>query len=112
MSIKEQEFHQAMFEVYRRAKEEYGYNATRFLEMLGEHGGLETAHILLQARGVSEGYTALWERGGLEVTVEAVALDPRWRELFSEDELQTARKRLTDYDFDVAALERRYAGVT
>lgn len=110
MSIKEQEFHAAMFDVYRRAKDEYGYNATRFLEMLGEHGGLDTAHILLQAPGVSEGYTALWERGGLEVTLEAVVLNPKWRELFSGDELKTARKRLTEYEFDVAGWERKYTG--
>jgi hypothetical protein len=110
VSIKEQEFHAAMFDVYRRAKDEYGYNATRFLEMLGEHGGLGTAHILLQAPGVSEGYTALWERGGLEVTVEAVVLNPKWRELFSADESKTARKRLMEYEFDLAGLERKYAG--
>jgi hypothetical protein len=110
MSIKEQEFHQAMFDVYRRAKDEYGYNATRFLEMLGEHGGLETAHILLQAPNVSDGYTALWERNGLDVTVEAVALNPKWRELFSEEELKKARKRLSEYGYDVSALERTYGG--
>ena len=98
-----------MYEVYRRAKDEYGYNATRFLEMLGEHGGLDTAHILLQASNVSDGYTALWERDGLEVTVEAVALNPKWRDLFSQKELDGARKRLKDYGYDVDALERRYA---
>ena len=111
MSIKEQEFHAAMFDVYRRAKDEYGYNATRFLEMLGEHGGVGTAHILLQAPNVSDGYTALWERGGLQVTVEALVLNPKWRDLFSPQEWSTARRRLVQYEFDVAELERKHAGV-
>ena len=109
MALLEQEFHRAMFEAYKRAKSEYRYNATRFLQMLDEHGGVSTAHILLQAEGVSEGYIALWERGGLEITVESLVLNPRWKSLFSPEELQTARRRLQKYDFDVAVLEAVYA---
>lgn len=40
-----------------------GYNATRFLVMLREHGGLETAHRLMQSGDVSYGFTELWLRG-------------------------------------------------
>ena len=35
-------FDSVMFDVYRRAKQEAGYNATRFLQMLDEHRGPET----------------------------------------------------------------------
>ena len=80
--------------------------------MLGEHGGLGTARILLQAEAISEGYEALWERGGLGLTVEAVVLDPRWRPLFSPAELAIARRRLIQYEFDVAALENTYTEAT
>jgi hypothetical protein len=58
----EARFDEAMMDVYRRALSECGYNATRFLHMLYEHRGLETARILLRASKVSEGYIALWER--------------------------------------------------
>ena len=51
----EAQFDDAMMNVYRRALKECGYNATRFLQMLHEHRGLETARILLHAPGVSEG---------------------------------------------------------
>jgi len=51
----EAQFDDAMMNVYRRALMECGYNATRFLQMLHEHRGLETARILLHAPGVSEG---------------------------------------------------------
>ena len=47
-------FDEAMMDVYRRALKECGYNATRFLPMLYEHRGLETARILLRASRVSE----------------------------------------------------------
>ena len=104
MTLIQQEFHSAMFDVYRRAKQECGYNATRYLQMLDEHGGEETAHLLLGAKGVSEGYVALWECGRLDLTVEAVVLDPRWRDLFTEAELETARRRLREYGFDLESL--------
>lgn len=95
----ESEFHDAMLEVYRRAKSEAGYSATRFLGMVSERGGLETARYLLHAATVSEGYAALWERRRLDLTVEAVILDPKWEPLFSKRERQVAVDRLREYGF-------------
>ena len=87
-----------MLNIYRRAKFEAKYNATRFLHMLNEHGGLETARILINSSTVSEGYTALWERGRLDLTVEALIHDnPEWHVLFTKNELNIIRKRLADY---------------
>lgn len=57
----ESRFDDAMMEVYLRAVNECDYRPTRFLQMLNERGGLETARTLLHASGVSEGYVALWE---------------------------------------------------
>src|SRR2546426_8986198 len=85
-------FDAAMFNIYRRANSEFGYNPTRLLQMLHDHGGLETARILLHASAVSDGYVALWERGGLELTVEAVILDPEWREVFSGEQPRDRRQ--------------------
>src|SRR6266480_7924576 len=93
----ERNFHEAMLGIYRRAKSEAGYTATRFLGMVVERGGLETARYLLHAEKVSDGYTALWERGRLDLTVEAIILQPEWRDLFSEIEREIARRRLAEY---------------
>ena len=90
-------FHRAMLAIYTRARSECGYNAVRFLQMLAQHGGLETARLLLHARGVSGGYVALWERRRLDLTVEALVLQPEWQELFSDDERAIARARLAEY---------------
>lgn len=93
------EFNGRMHGIYRRAKTEASYNASRFLQMLDENGGLGTAKILLHSDQVSDGYTALWERGRLDLTVEALVLEPGWEALFTEEELKTARKRLNQYGF-------------
>lgn len=93
-------FSQEMLSIYQRALSEAGYKATRFLHMLHEHGGLQTARMLIHAATVSEGYTALWERGRLDLTVEAMIHDnPRWHPLFNQDELTICARRLIDYGY-------------
>ena len=94
-----------MLDVYHRARSEAGYNATRFLSMVSDQGGYEAARTLLHAANVSDGYTALWERQRLDLTVEAVILKPEWHDLFSETERNIARERLVAYDYDLSQLE-------
>jgi hypothetical protein len=95
----EDEFDEEMLDVYRRAKSEAHYNATRFLGMVVEGGGLRTARYLLHEPVVSEGYTALWQRGRLDLTVEYVILKRKWLDLFTDAERQIAVTRLREYGF-------------
>ena len=97
----EKRFNEAMVDVYRRAKDEARYTASRFLGMVTELGGYETARTLLHSPTVSEGYAALWERGRLDLTVEAVILQSEWLDLFSELEREIARRRLAEYSYDL-----------
>jgi hypothetical protein len=93
-------FNLAMRDIYKRARLEANYNASRYLQMLDQNGGLETAHILINSPTVSDGYTALWERGRLDLTVEALIWDnSEYQELFTEDELRIIKKRLVDYEY-------------
>jgi hypothetical protein len=103
----ERRFDAAMFDVYRRAKHEAGYNATRFLQMLDDLRGVQAARTLLAASKLSEGYVALWERGRLDLTVEAVILDPAWEPLFTDEQRRIARSRLTEYGFKPSPPARR-----
>jgi len=94
-------FDQAMFEVYRRAKDEAGYPANIFLQMLTNDGGWRTAKTLINAAKPSDGYTALQLRGRLDLTVEAVVVeDARWHQLFTDEEIARATKRLRDYGYE------------
>jgi hypothetical protein len=87
-------FDEAMLQIYMRAKNEAGYNATRFFQMLHDHGGIETARRLLPQ--MSEGFTQLWQRNRLDLTVEWLVLESRWHGLFSQVERETARRRLLE----------------
>jgi hypothetical protein len=90
-------FDTAMMDIYERAGREVAYWATRYLQMLRRRGGLGTARQLLQARFTSDGYARLRDAGRLDLTVEALVLNPEFESLFSEAELAQARDRLRRY---------------
>ena len=98
----EQEFHEAMVTIYRRARIEAKYHARRFIGMVEDKGGLKTAQHLLDTPNVSAGYTALWERKRLDLTVEAMILEDKWWSLFTRTQRCTAITRLRDYKYYTA----------
>jgi hypothetical protein len=92
-----------MISIYETAKRELGYNATRFLQMISEQGGLPTARQLLWSDAPSEGFTTLWERGRLDLTVEAHVLLDEFESLFSDQDRAQARSRLEAYGWSPRA---------
>ncbi|MFF8745252.1 hypothetical protein [Streptomyces californicus] len=97
----ERQFHHAMALGVERLKREIGYNATRFMEMVGEVGGAGAARQLLRGRNASDGFTTPWEHERLDMSVEAFVLLPWYRELFTEEQLEAAGRRLREHRFDV-----------
>lgn len=94
-------FDTAMMGIYHRALSEASYRASIFLNMLHEFRGLETARRLIHSPAVSDGYTALWELGRLDLTVEALIIEnPSWHELLSAEELTICQNRLREYRYE------------
>jgi hypothetical protein len=93
------EFERAMKDVYVRAKAEANYTATYFIGMLSSYGGLGTAQRLLASTEISTGFATLYERGRLDLTVEAVVVQPKFAGLFTDEEIQIARQRLAQLGY-------------
>ncbi|GAA6182100.1 hypothetical protein NBRC116594_35380 [Shimia sp. NS0008-38b] len=89
-------FQQAMLSIYEEGKAATGYNATRFLAMVREQGGVETAKSLLAGNpsAVSEGFANLALHSRLDLSVEALVPKDEWRHLFTASELSVAKRRL------------------
>jgi len=75
-------------------KNKYGYNPTRFLQMLETNGPVDTAITLVTALNIHEGLSKLWEFKRLDLSVEAIICQGKYRQLFSEEVLIGAKKRL------------------
>ena len=97
----ENQFHKAMLGVYESALRECGHNATRFLQMVGNHGGLQAAKILLHTPGFQYGFKELWKCGCLRLTMEALVIQPQFSVLFTKEEIQIAKNRLQEGGYDV-----------
>jgi len=94
MTDLENRFDLAMYDIYRRAKSECHYDATRFLLMLKTKGGLATAKELLHNDKSYEGLIHLILCNCKHLTVEAHVLLPEFAALFTEEEKRIARSRL------------------
>jgi hypothetical protein len=99
----ERRFDAALMDSYRRTLRETGYEAKGFLAMFHGRGGLRTAQDLLHMDQVTDGYTAIWERDRLDLTIEALVLQPEWKELFNDEERAMARRRLEQYGYKFPA---------
>jgi hypothetical protein len=99
----EAKFHQAMLWIYEEAKRKYGYNGTIFLQMIRDRGGLAAAKMILNDSKIKlDVFTELFMRGGqdgLKLTVEALALDPKWKSLFTDAERRIASKRTSQLNY-------------
>ena len=90
----EKQFHQAMVNIYNRAKAECNYQPSYFLKMVSELGGLEAAKRLLSATDAQQGFGTLQRLGRLDLTMEAHVIKPEFAELFSDAEIDEAKERL------------------
>ena len=97
----EDQFHRAMIAVYQNALRDCTQRAAHFLQMVGSQGGVETAKKLLQPDDVERGPAARWECGRLDLMFEYLILQPKYAELFADEEKNMARQRLKEYGFSL-----------
>ncbi len=97
----ERKFNNEMINIYKRADKEIGYRATRFLQMLSEKGGINTAISLVSKEGGTEGFAVLWENKRLDLSVEALVLRDEFSELFSDEIWKVCKERLEQYGYSV-----------
>ena len=99
MTDAEKRFNVAMMDIYQTAKKECRYNATRFMQMVAEKGGVAAAKQLISKDGGTDGFATLWEHGRLDLSVEAHVLKEEYRELFTDEERKMCRDRLMEFGF-------------
>jgi hypothetical protein len=86
-------FDEAMLDIYRKADRELGIKFKNFLDRIVTLGALNAARHFLR-EPLQSGFTTLWERGRLDLTMEALVIRPEWAGLFTQRELDEAKTRL------------------
>jgi len=95
----DQRFTAFLVDAANRSQREAGYNPTLFRQMLGSDGGYRTAVRLLSANKVSDGFEKLWEKGRLDLSVEALILQPEWASYFAQELRSIAQKAIARCGF-------------
>lgn len=101
MSSLENQFHADMQNIYRVAKNDLGYNATRFLQLISEKGGVKAAKQLIAKDGGTYGFEVLWKNNRLDLSVEAHVLKEKYNELFTNAEKEMCRIRLREFGVEI-----------
>ena len=57
---------------------------------------MKSAHRYLSGRRLSDGFNALKDKGHLELSLEAIAIDKHYTQLFSDEEANEALTRLLE----------------
>lgn len=79
----------------------HGYNPKRFVQLIREKGGgLGAAQYLLSKEAAQSGFVTLSELRRLDLSVECRVLSSKYADLFTEEELAEARRRLRALDYD------------
>jgi len=94
MNHLEKKLKQVFKETSRICSVQYGYNPTRFLQMLENKGPVQTAIELVMAPRIHEGFIKLLELNRLDLTVEAIILRQPYCNLFPEEVLKKAKEKL------------------
>lgn len=90
-----------LLEICSKSKE-FGYNSTRFLQMLAENGPINTCRKLINTKDISyaSGFVRLWEVHRLDLSMEYVVLQNKYRKLFTLPERQICLGRLKECGFN------------
>ena len=98
MNSLEDDFHEAMLNIYKLALKECNYRAKAFLGMVVEMGGLAAAKKLLASDEMQSGLYELFKCGRLDLTMETLALQTKYRGLFTTEELAEAQRRIEELE--------------
>ena len=94
MDSLEKQFDEEMRQVYGNIRAATKYPANYFLRDINTIGGLATAKKYLAKEGISTGFQKLMDAGRTDVSMEAVVLKPIYAGLFTDAEIEIARKRM------------------
>jgi hypothetical protein len=91
----EPEFHEEMVLIFHKSEKATGYWPRRILQKVRKVGGLQAAREWLgPGKDLSPGLQRLAKEKRIDLSMEALVLKEPWSQLFTEDEIKQARRRL------------------
>lgn len=95
----EKRFEEELIKNCEAAQKQCGYNPTRFLQTITKFGAVKTAKEILRKGKESDGFDKLQQAGLISLTMEAMVIDKRYAELFTDDEVNSCYELLCEHGY-------------
>lgn len=92
-------FHQEMIALYKRMTKELKYKSPRLMDLINKYGGYEAAVKYITTENNVQDFAVLWENERLDLSVEALITNNRYRDLFMEDIVKYCDRKLQEYSY-------------
>ena len=94
----EKEFTKELFDNVAEMKQ-YGYNPTIYMRMISENGAVNAAKKIVKQDVQSSGFATLIMINKLELSVEASVIKDKYKDLFTDAEIQNSIRKLKEANF-------------
>lgn len=98
MTSLEKEFTKELLDNVAEMKQ-YGYNPTIYTRMISENGAINAAKKLVVKDVQSSGFATLIMLRKLELSVEASVIKDKYKDLFTDAEIQNSIRKLKEANF-------------
>ena len=92
-------FHQEIIDLYKNVIKSVKYKPTRLMDYINKYGGYEAAVKYISTESNVQDFAVLWEKERLDLSVEALITNEKFRSLFSEDILSFCDRKLKEYSY-------------
>lgn len=92
-------FHQEMIALYKRMTKELRYKSPRLMDLINKYGGYEAAVKYITTENNVQDFAVLWENERLDLSVEALITNNRYRQLFMEEIVKYCDRKLEEYSY-------------
>ncbi|WP_315081823.1 hypothetical protein [uncultured Clostridium sp.] len=96
MDALEKKLQQEVIKSCEIAEKECGCKMTRFLETIERFGIVRTAQEIFRKGRTSDCFSKLVEEGCIELTMEAIIVEPQYAKLFTDEEVNSCYELLCE----------------
>lgn len=76
-----------------------GYTPSYLIQMLNNNSAVNVARQLITKDTGTSGFIKLWEKKRLDLTIEALVIQEKYKELFTKEEIEISCNRLKEYGY-------------
>jgi len=99
MTTLEKQFTEVLIKNSEEAQKSCAYRGVRFRQTLEKFGGVKTAKEIIRKGRLSDEFEILEKAGLIRLTMEALVVDRRFAELFTDDEVNSCYEVLCEYGY-------------